>query len=67
MGRWARRWKRTVISRSAIATSAGMSMIAKDQARLGVVVASHAGGHATVETGGEDEERHVKVDLEADR
>ena len=40
--------------------------VAEDQARLGVVVATHAACHETVETGGEDEERHVEVDLEAD-
>ena len=41
--------------------------VAEDQARLGIVVAAHAAGHEPVETGGEDEERHVEVDLEADR
>ena len=41
--------------------------VAEDQAGLGVVVAAHAACHETVKTGGEDEERHVEVDLEADR
>ena len=40
--------------------------VAEDQAGLGIVVAAHATCHETVETGGEDGERHVEVDLEAD-
>ena len=40
--------------------------VAEDQAGEGIVVAAHAAGHEPVETGGEDEEGHVEVDLEAD-
>ncbi len=41
--------------------------IAEDLARLSVIVAAHAAGHEAIEAGCEDEERHVEVDLEADR
>jgi len=41
--------------------------IAEDLARLGVVVAAHATGHETIEPRCENEQRHVEVDLEADR
>ena len=34
---------------------------------LGVVVASHTAGHEAIEPRREDEQRHVEIDLEADR
>jgi hypothetical protein len=40
--------------------------VAEDLSCLRVVVAAHAACHHTVETGGEDEERHVEVDFESD-
>ena len=41
--------------------------VAEDLTRLGIVVAAHAAGHEAIEAGSENEERHVEVDLEADR
>src|SRR5512136_2964982 len=41
--------------------------VAEDEAGLGLVVAAHAACQEAVESGGEDEERHVEVDLESDR
>ena len=41
--------------------------IAKDLACLGVIIAAHASRHQAVEAGGDDEQGHVEVDLEADR
>jgi hypothetical protein len=67
MGRWARRWNRTVISFSVMATSAGMSMRSRNLARLGIVVAAHAAGHEAIEPRCENEQHHVEVDLESDR
>src|SRR5260370_26103282 len=41
--------------------------MAENSPGLGVVVAAHAPGHQPVEGAGEDEERHVEIDFEADR
>ena len=38
-----------------------------DLSRLSVIVSAHAAGHEAVEAGCDDQERHVEVDLEADR
>lgn len=35
-----------------------------DLARLGIIVAAHAAGHEAIESGSEDQERYVKVNLE---
>ena len=43
-----------------------VDQIAEDTAGLGIIVASHASGHQPVEGAGEDEERHVEINLEAD-
>ena len=41
--------------------------VAEDLARLSVIVAAHAAGHQAIEAAGDDQQRHVEVDLEADR
>ena len=41
--------------------------VAEDLASLSIAVSAHAVGHQAVEAGGDDEEGHVEVDLEADR
>jgi len=41
--------------------------IAEDLACLGTVIAAHAAGHEAIKPRCEDEQRHVEVDLEADR
>jgi hypothetical protein len=41
--------------------------IAEDLSCLGVFIATHAAGHKTIEPRCEDEQRHIEVNLHADR
>ena len=41
--------------------------VAEDLARLSIVVSAHTAGEQTIEAGCDDEQRHVEVDLAADR
>ena len=41
--------------------------IAEDLPGLGVFIAAHAAGHETIEPRCEDEQRHIEVNLHADR
>ena len=41
--------------------------ITEDLARLGIVISTHAASHQAIERLRDDQERHVEIDLEADR
>ena len=36
-------------------------------ARLRIVIAAHAAGHDAIEARGQDQKRHIEIDLKADR
>ena len=68
IGKWARRWNRTWISRSVIVTSAGISMRSRKICPcLTLGVSAHALGEAAIQAAGDDEQRHVEVHLHGDR
>jgi hypothetical protein len=44
-----------------------VDQVAEDLARLCIVIAAHAASHQAIETAAQDQQRHVKIDFEADR
>ena len=68
MGKWARRWNRTVTARLVDTHVGGhVDEIAEDLAGLAIGVAAHVLRETAIKSAGDDQQRHVEVYLQTDR
>jgi hypothetical protein len=44
-----------------------VDQVAEDLARFSIVLAAHTAGHDAIEGAGQNQKRHVEIDLKADR
>ena len=44
-----------------------VNQVAEDLAGLSIIIAAHAARHQSIKPAGEDQQRHVEIDFEADR